>query len=145
MAFTLLCCCRQEGVAALWTGLAPNVARNALVNATELATYDTFKETFIAAGLPDNIGTHILSGLGAGFAAVCVGSPVDVVKSRMMGARLGEYSNIIDCFVKTAKQDGITAFYKGFVPNFGRLGSWNVVMFLTLEQAKKFAAGPQGK
>jgi solute carrier family 25 (mitochondrial uncoupling protein), member 8/9 len=104
---------RQEGVSALWTGLAPNVARNAIVNATELATYDTFKEAFLAAGLPDNIGTHILSGLGAGFAAVCVGSPVDVVKSRMMGAKRGEYSNIVDCFVKTASKDGITAFYKG--------------------------------
>ncbi len=22
----------------------------------------------------------------------------------------------------------------GFIPNFGRLGSWNVAMFLTLEQ-----------
>jgi Mitochondrial carrier protein len=29
---------------------------------------------------------------------------------------------------------GIFAFYKGFVPNFVRLGSWNVIMFLTLEQ-----------
>lgn len=29
---------------------------------------------------------------------------------------------------------GVTAFYKGFIPNFGRLGSWNVIMFLTLEQ-----------
>lgn len=26
------------------------------------------------------------------------------------------------------------AFYKGFLPNFTRLGTWNVVMFLTLEQ-----------
>lgn len=29
---------------------------------------------------------------------------------------------------------GPLAFYKGFLPNFGRLGSWNVIMFLTLEQ-----------
>ena len=90
--------------------------------------------------MPDNALTHVASGLGAGFMAVCVGSPVDVVKSRMMGALPGEYSNIVDCFVKTARNDGITAFYKGFVPNFGRLGSWNVVMFLTLEQVKKFVA-----
>jgi solute carrier family 25 uncoupling protein 8/9 len=30
-------------------------------------------------GFSDNIVTHLLSGLGAGFIAVCVGSPVDVV------------------------------------------------------------------
>lgn len=38
------------------------------------------------AGLfQDNIVTHLVAGLGAGFFAVCVGSPVDVVKSRVMG------------------------------------------------------------
>jgi len=35
----------------------------------------------------DNIVTHLVAGLGAGFFAVCVGSPVDVVKSRVMGKR----------------------------------------------------------
>jgi solute carrier family 25 uncoupling protein 8/9 len=31
-------------------------------------------------GFKDDVVTHILSGLGAGFFAVCVGSPVDVVR-----------------------------------------------------------------
>ncbi len=72
---------------------------------------------------------------------MCVGSPVDVVKSRVMGDKTGAFSGVLDCFVKTAKQDGLSAFYKGFLPNFGRLGSWNVVMFLTLEQVKLAMAG----
>ncbi|GFY83730.1 plant uncoupling mitochondrial protein 1 [Actinidia rufa] len=101
---------RQEGVGALWTGLGPNVARNAIINAAELASYDQIKQTILKVpGFTDNVFTHLLSGLGAGFFAVCIGSPVDV---------------------------GPLAFYKGFIPNFGRLGSWNVIMFLTLEQVK---------
>lgn len=36
--------------------------------------------------------------------------------------------------VVTSCVQGAGAFYKGFLPNFGRLGSWNVIMFLTLEQ-----------
>ena len=36
--------------------------------------------------MDDNVYCHILSGLGAGFCAVVCGSPVDVVKSRLMGA-----------------------------------------------------------
>ncbi|KAG6543464.1 hypothetical protein Mapa_015134 [Marchantia paleacea] len=128
---------KQEGVKALWTGLGPNVARNAIINAAELASYDQVKQTLLKLpGFSDNVVTHILSGLGAGFIAVCVGSPVDVVKSRMMGDSTA-YKGTIDCFVKTFKNDGVMAFYKGFVPNFGRLGSWNVIMFLTLEQVKK--------
>ena len=31
------------------------------------------------SGFTDNILTHLLAGLGAGFFAVCIGSPVDVV------------------------------------------------------------------
>lgn len=36
-----------EGVAALWTGLGPNIARNAIINAAELASYDQIKESLL--------------------------------------------------------------------------------------------------
>lgn len=37
-------CAFQDGVRALWTGLGPNVARNAIINAAELASYDQVKQ-----------------------------------------------------------------------------------------------------
>ena len=44
------------------------------------------KQTLIGTGFfSDTVPCHLASGLGAGFFAVCIGSPVDVVKSRMMG------------------------------------------------------------
>ena len=44
------------------------------------------KQSLIPTGLfSDTVPCHLASGLGAGFFAVCIGSPVDVVKSRMMG------------------------------------------------------------
>ncbi|KAG2430272.1 hypothetical protein HXX76_010368 [Chlamydomonas incerta] len=128
---------RDEGFLGLWKGLGPNIARNAIINAAELASYDQIKQSLLGMGMKDNVGTHLAAGLGAGFFAVCIGSPVDVVKSRVMGDRDGKFKGVIDCFVKTARNEGPLAFYKGFIPNFGRLGSWNVAMFLTLEQAKK--------
>ncbi|KAJ0720758.1 putative mitochondrial carrier domain superfamily [Helianthus annuus] len=125
----------QEGVVALWTGLGPNIARNATVNAAELASYDHIKQVILnIPGFTDDAFTHLLAGLGAGFFAVLIGSPVDVVKSRMMGDSV--YKSTIDCMVKTLRVEGALAFYKGFLPNFGRLGSWNVIMFLTLEQVR---------
>jgi solute carrier family 25 uncoupling protein 8/9 len=108
-----------------------------VINAAELASYDQVKSSLLAAGMEDGIPMHLLSGLGAGFVACCVGSPVDVIKSRVMGDSIGKYKGFADCVVQTVKQEGMLAFYKGFIPNFGRLGSWNVVMFLTLEQVKK--------
>lgn len=132
---------REEGMAGLWKGLGPNIARNAIINAAELASYDQIKVSLLATGyFKDNIVTHLVAGLGAGFFAVCVGSPVDVVKSRVMGDSTGKYAGVLDCFVKTARNDGLLAFYNGFMPNFARLGSWNVAMFLMLEQMKQVLA-----
>jgi solute carrier family 25 uncoupling protein 8/9 len=138
----------QEGVLGLWTGYGPNLARNCVVNATELVAYDQSKQFFLASGLPDNISTHILSGLSAGLAATLLGSPVDVVKTRVMAAKAPaagvggvivepEFKGPIDCAVKLLKRDGPLAFYKGFIPNFARIGSWNIVTWVTLEQLKK--------
>ncbi|KAL5178153.1 Mitochondrial uncoupling protein 2 [Glycine soja] len=124
---------RQEGIGALWTGLGANIARNAIINAAELASYDKVKRTILKIpGFMDNVYTHLLAGLGAGLFAVFIGSPVDVVKSRMMGD--STYKSTFECFLKTLLNEGFLAFYKGFLPNFSRVGAWNVIMFLTLEQ-----------
>ena len=87
--------------------------------------------------MKDGVMCHILCACGAGTTACVFGSPVDVLKTRVMNAPKGLYSSPIDCLIKTFKTEGFGAFYKGFVPNCVRLSSWNVVMFLTLEQLKK--------
>lgn len=69
----------------------------------------------------------------AGITACIVGSPVDVLKTRVMNAPSGMYSNPLDCVYKTLMNEGPKAFYKGFIPNACRLAGWNCVMFLTLE------------
>ena len=53
------------------------------------------------------------------------------------GDSTGQFSGVLDCFSKTFRREGLLAFYNGFGPNFARLGSWNVTMFLTVEQVKK--------
>jgi len=70
---------------AAWYRSAPRIP--------ELVAYDQAKQTFLKAGMPDNIPTHILSGLTAGLAATLLGSPVDVIKvKRDIGAAL-----CVDC------------------------------------------------
>ena len=83
--------------------------------------------------MKDGIPCHLLCASMAGFTAVIFGSPVDVLKTRVMNAPQGVYSSPLDCFLKTFKNEGIRAFYKGFIPNVARLAGWNSVMFLTLE------------
>ena len=128
----------KQEAAALWTGLGPNVARNlSVINAAELASYDQVKSSLLASGMEDGIPTHLLSGLGAGLRGDLRG----LAGGRRQVAR-GWETQKVRRVRRLRREDGaelvgVGAFYKGFIPNFGRLGSWNVVMFLTLEQVKK--------
>lgn len=94
--------------------------------------------------LPDNMSLHILCGFMAGFTATCFGSPFDVVKTRMMSKTV-PYTGVVDCVTKTLKNEGPLAFYNGFTANFMRIGTWNIVMFVTLEQIKKAIFPPVKK
>jgi len=129
---------RGEGVRGLWTGWGPNVMRNSVINAAELASYDQYKQMVLQSGLlRDGVCCHLLCACCAGFTATVVGSPVDVLKTRIMNAAPGTYSSPLDCIWQTLRHEGLVAFYKGFGPNVMRIAGWNCFMFLTLEQVKK--------
>jgi solute carrier family 25 uncoupling protein 8/9 len=82
--------------------------------------------------MKDSIFLHFICGLSAGFIACCIASPADVVKTRLM-SNPDSYNGVINCFSRTFKEEGGKAFYKGFVPNFTRLGVWSVTCFVTME------------
>lgn len=129
---------QNEGMRGLWKGTLPNITRNALVNCTELVTYDLIKEAILKHKLlSDNLPCHFVSAFGAGFVTTVIASPVDVVKTRYMNSPPGQYKSAINCAWTMMTKEGPTAFYKGFVPSFLRLGSWNVVMFVSFEQIKR--------
>ncbi|XP_040901592.1 mitochondrial uncoupling protein 2-like [Toxotes jaculatrix] len=129
---------RDEGVKGLWKGCLPNITRNAIVNCSELVTYDIIKELILKYNLmTDNMPCHFTSAFAAGFCTTIVASPVDVVKTRFMNSVPGQYSGAINCALTMLIKEGPTAFYKGFMPSFLRLGSWNIVMFVSYEQIKR--------
>ena len=129
---------RTDGIRGLWLGIIPNILRNSIINAAEIAAYDQYKEWFLKfTKFPDNIALHFVCGFLAGFTATCVGSPFDVVKTRMM-SKIVPYNGVLDCVFKTLRHDGPFAFYNGFVANFMRIGTWNIVMFVVYEQIKDY-------
>ena len=114
--------------------------RNSIINAAELASYDQFKQLAVQnIGMnPNATSTHIFCAFAAGFVAVCCGSPVDVLKTRLMNATPGQPTGLVSIVGHMIKNEGVLSFYKGFQANFLRLGCWNVVMFLTLERIKLY-------
>jgi len=126
----------EEGLKAFWTGVGPNIVRNSVINAAELAAYFQIKQYAVQFGLKDNLPTHFVCGFLAGACAVVCGNPVDLLKNRIINAKPGEYTGVVDCFMKTLKKGGITSFYNGFWANIMRIGTWNMIMFVAFEQVK---------
>ncbi len=60
---------------------------------------------------------RFLSGSIAGGMAQSIIYPLEVIKTRMVLRKTGEYSSIFDCANKIAKNEGMRAFYKGYLPN----------------------------
>ena len=83
---------------------------------------------------------YLVCAFSAGFTAVIFGSPLDFCTTRHIN-NPGVYKNPIDVMATTLRAEGPTAFYKGFVPNVARLGCFNMVLWLTLENIRaKFLA-----
>ncbi|XP_041340553.1 brain mitochondrial carrier protein 1 isoform X1 [Pyrgilauda ruficollis] len=134
---------QQEGTRGLWRGVVPTAQRAAIVVGVELPVYDITKKHLILSGLMgDTIFAHFVSSFTCGLAGAIASNPVDVVRTRMMNQRaiVGStelYKGTLDGLIKTWKSEGFFALYKGFWPNWLRLGPWNIIFFITYEQLKR--------
>lgn len=127
---------REEGPGSLTRAIWPNSARALLMTSSQLASYDMFKQIMIQRfRMPDNVITHFLSSLAAGFVATTICSPVDVVKTRIMSAdgRVG----ILPLLQETTRREGLVWMFRGWVPSFVRLGPQTIVTMIFFEQTKK--------
>ena len=133
---------QTEGARGLGAGVVPNMHRAFIVNAMELGTYDEAKTRLVRdyQFRADSVVTHTISSFVAGFFATVGCNPVDTIKNRLMNQPAGGsgrlYDGMIDCAIKTVRQEGPLALYKGFIPQWARLGPWCCVMFVTFEQYK---------
>lgn len=46
------------------------------------------------------------------------------------------YRGMIDCFAKSARAEGVGALWKGFWPNYARVGPRVVIIFMVLERLR---------
>ncbi|XP_071755559.1 mitochondrial uncoupling protein 4 [Centroberyx gerrardi] len=134
----------EGGIRGLWAGWVPNVQRAALVNLGDLTTYDTVKHFLLRnTSLQDNSLCHGLASTCSGLVAATMGTPADVIKTRIMNqprdvngsGRL--YKSSIDCLVQSIRGEGFTSLYKGFLPTWMRMAPWSMTFWLTFEQIRK--------
>lgn len=131
----------EKGVTGMWRGAGPTIGRATVLAAVEMSSYDEVKSTLIKHEIvvPGTVQGVFISSLASGFLCAVTSSPFDVVKSRVMGQPIGTdgvgklYTGMIDCFGKMIKQEGVLSLWKGFFPNWGRLGPRGVICFVTME------------
>lgn len=123
---------REEGWLSLFNGASMCALRGAFMTVGQIAFYEQSKDILIDYGCPQRMDTYIVASVISAFAATALTQPIDVVKTRQMNSRQGEYKGLADVFYKTALE-GPTAFYKGSIPALTRLGPHTVLLFISLE------------
>jgi len=127
---------REEGVAKLFSGVDWATGRAILMTIGQLCFYDQVKLTLLATPyFTDGVVTHFTSSLAAGAIATTMTQPLDVLKTRSMNAKPGEFKGSLDLIRYTAK-NGPLAFYKGYIPAFVRLGPQTILTFIFFEQLR---------
>lgn len=117
---------QQEGPSSLARGLLPNTVcpphllwaddqiRAVLMNASQLVSYDFFKDTLLQNGLSNGMPLHILSSALSGTVATTICAPADVVKSRVMNASGNE--GPVKLIMESLKKEGPRFLFKGWLP-----------------------------
>ncbi|VDO95635.1 unnamed protein product [Soboliphyme baturini] len=127
---------KEEGVKSLFNGATMATLRAIFMTIGQLAFYDQFKQLLLSTPyFHDNLVTHFSASLLAAGVATTITQPLDVMKTRMMNAKPGEFRGIFDCMIYTAKV-GPLGFFKGYVPAFIRLAPQTILTFVFFEQLR---------
>lgn len=114
-------------------GVWANSTRAAIMTASQLAAYDSFKDLLIKTGYSsDNLFTHFTASALAGLVATTLCSPVDVLKTQIM--KSSDAQPIMTLIKDNFAADGPKWMLRGWVPSFTRLGPQTVATFVILEQ-----------
>jgi len=112
----------EQGVGAFWRGNMANVVRYFPTQAFNFAFKDFFKSIFPQYSMKTQFwpwfGCNMASGGLAGASSLLIVYPLDFARTRL-GADVGkgadrEFSGLVDCLSKTAKNGGFFSLYQGF-------------------------------
>ncbi|XP_067128100.1 mitochondrial dicarboxylate carrier [Centruroides vittatus] len=127
---------KNEGVPRLFSGATTATSRAILMTIGQISMYEQIKQLLMQSGyFADNLLTHFTASLSAASIATTMTQPLDVLKTRMMNAKPGEYKSLLHCIAVTARL-GPLGFFKGYIPAFVRLGPHTILTFVFFEQLR---------
>jgi dicarboxylate transporter 10 len=132
---------RQEGWKAFGQGLWPNAFRCGMMTSCQLASYDSFRDLLATTtGISnEHPGLHVSASFMAALVATTLCSPIDVIKTQLMGSS-GRYG-ILQVIKDLTTTEGIRWIFRGWTPSFVRLGPQTMATLVLLEQHKRVFRG----
>lgn len=133
----------EGGIKTLLTGWKPNMVRGVLMTASQVVTYDIFKNYLVTEFQfnPSHNSTHFSASLLAGLVATTICSPADVIKTRIMNSSGNETKSAINILTTALRTEGPSFMFRGWLPSFARLGPFTMLIFFAIEQLKKHKVG----
>mmetsp|Transcript_66478 Transcript_66478/g.105664 ORF Transcript_66478/g.105664 Transcript_66478/m.105664 type:complete len:325 (-) Transcript_66478:27-1001(-) len=144
---------RDEGTTKLWRGAAPTVLRATLLSACQMGVTSEIKMRLSKSGYFGEDGQWLgglpmlfCATLCSSFCANIVANPFDVVKSRMQNMKIAAdgsamYANMLDCFAKSIRNEGVMVMYAGFTPAFIKLAPYTVISLTLADKLTKAVTG----
>lgn len=126
----------KNGIGGFYRGLEANILRACVLNATKMGVYDIAKGFVTSSTGWDrkDLRTTFCSAMCSGLAMTCTVSPFDRVRTALMNQGDQKlYSGFVDCATKLAAQDGITSFWRGFIPMWARFAPTATIQLVTIE------------
>ncbi|XP_058497600.1 mitochondrial adenyl nucleotide antiporter SLC25A24-like isoform X2 [Solea solea] len=110
---------KEGGLRSLWRGNGMNVLKIAPETAIKFTAYEQIKNIMRGRNESRNLQVHerFVAGSLAGAVAQTAIYPMEVLKTRLILRKTGQFSGIADCAKQILQREGVTAFYKGYLPN----------------------------
>jgi hypothetical protein len=131
---------KEEGIVALWKGLAPALVRQVSYTSFSLVIYEPIRDFWVRTlplGNPDGSPSflqRLLAGGTAGGFAISVFNPAEVVKTQVQTAVTS--LSMRDVVVRVWERDGLVGFWAGVKPNVLRTFLVNAAELGTYDEAK---------
>ncbi|XP_044751972.1 mitochondrial coenzyme A transporter SLC25A42 [Coccinella septempunctata] len=130
---------KQEGFIALWRGNSATMARIVPYAAIQFTAHEEWKKVL---GVDGSRGKEspkklFLAGSLAGVTSQSLTYPLDLARARMAVTKKIEYATLREVFVKVYKEEGLRAFYKGYISTIAGVIPYAGVSFFTYDTLKQ--------
>ncbi|CAG9771922.1 unnamed protein product [Ceutorhynchus assimilis] len=128
---------RKQGFFALWRGNSATMARIVPYSAIQFTAHEQWKRVLRVD--QHNNGSHqrrFFAGSLAGMTSQAMTYPFDLARARMAVTHKLEYATLREVFQKIYSLEGVSAFWRGFIPTMAGVSLYAGMSFFTYDTLK---------